>query len=591
MDYCTGITGYADQGHRYFELYRVATELDGNVVRFEEVAAWWADEHHIFVDEVLCDRSAWRVDTLRETDDPEIYRRNAQALVNVSAHLGDSLESEISAAAGRTLKARKPSVMWQEVRPRGDLWVDWRVPDTYGLAIRLWLNAHGLAIGLRPFVTADAGATENAVAVIEGNPVPGYEVIAGGRSKTGVDKGFVGGGTGEVMYGRWFDSSDFPSLDLSAELVRAAKDVAPLIAKLTGEDDAGAADDDLADLVAEFKASGYPTEDDEQHRAGRREFAKIIDRGQLQVSDPAEIRRIWNTRRYGSTGPMSVLNTSLRDADDREYDRIIATIDYLCWDDDPAATRIDKVLTDEKLKVRGLGESVIMKLLAIAHPEQFITVYPFTGSKGKLRMLRELGLEDPDTDSWAIRDTHPRPAPNNVDGTRRSKGAGQPQPAPAGRPEEMTIMANLSTYIAFPGTAAEVFTHYRDVFGGNLSMLKYGDTPPMEGMPFEPDPEMVAHAQLDLPGGTITGGDAMPGEDYAVQGTAYSLLYLLDDVAEAAALIKKLVAAGGSVNMPFEQAPWGDHYGQVFDKFGVMWAFNVEGRHVGAPGSEPVPKA
>ena len=396
VDYCTGITGYADQGHRYFELYRVATELDGNVVRFEEVAAWWADEHHIFVDEVLCDRSAWRVDTLRETDDPEIYRRNAQALVNVSAHLGDSLESEISAAAGRTLKARKPSVMWQEVRPRGDLWVDWRVPDTYGLAIRLWLNAHGLAIGLRPFVTADAGATENAVAVIEGNPVPGYEVIAGGRSKTGVDKGFVGGGTGEVMYGRWFDKSEFPSLDLSAELVRAAKDVAPLIAKLTGEDDAGAADDDLADLVAEFKASGYPTEDDEQHRAGRREFAKIIDRGQLQVSDPAEIRRIWNTRRYGSTGPMSVLNTSLRDADDREYDRIIATIDYLCWDDDPAATRIDKVLTDEKLKVRGLGESVIMKLLAIAHPEQFITVYPFTGSKGKLRMLRELGLEAPD---------------------------------------------------------------------------------------------------------------------------------------------------------------------------------------------------
>src|SRR5699024_667133 len=168
------------------------------------------------------------------------------------------------------------------------------------------------------------------------------------------------------------------------ELVRAAKDVAPLIAKLTGEDDAGAADDDLADLVAEFKASGYPTEDDEQHRAGRREFAKIIDRGQLQVSDPAEIRRIWNTRRYGSTGPMSVLNTSLRDADDREYDRIIATIDYLCWDDDPAATRIDKVLTDEKLKVRGLGESVIMKLLAIAHPEQFITVHPFTGSKGTL---------------------------------------------------------------------------------------------------------------------------------------------------------------------------------------------------------------
>jgi len=28
--------------------------------------------------------------------------------------------------------------------------------------------------------------------------------------------------------------------------------------------------------------------------------------------------------------------------------------------------------------------------------------------------------------------------------------------------------------------------------------------------------------------------------------------------------------------MPFEKAPWGDWYGQVFDRFGVMWAFSSE---------------
>jgi PhnB protein len=28
--------------------------------------------------------------------------------------------------------------------------------------------------------------------------------------------------------------------------------------------------------------------------------------------------------------------------------------------------------------------------------------------------------------------------------------------------------------------------------------------------------------------------------------------------------------------MPFEKAPWGDWYGQVFDRFGVMWAVSVE---------------
>lgn len=136
-------------------------------------------------------------------------------------------------------------------------------------------------------------------------------------------------------------------------------------------------------------------------------------------------------------------------------------------------------------------------------------------------------------------------------------------------------MATLSTYIAFPGNAAEAFTHYQEVFGGELNLMRYGDFPPMEGMPFQPDPSSVAHAQLDLDGGSITGGDEMPGEGLVVKDTVYSLLYTLDDLQRARELIERLVAAGGSVNMPFELAPWGSHYGQVFDRFGVMWSFDV----------------
>lgn len=32
---------------------------------------------------------------------------------------------------------------------------------------------------------------------------------------------------------------------------------------------------------------------------------------------------------------------------------------------------------------------------------------------------------------------------------------------------------------------------------------------------------------------------------------------------------------GGEINVPFELAPWGSYYGQVFDPFGVMWSFDV----------------
>lgn len=137
-------------------------------------------------------------------------------------------------------------------------------------------------------------------------------------------------------------------------------------------------------------------------------------------------------------------------------------------------------------------------------------------------------------------------------------------------------MSTLATYIAFHGNAKEAFEYYHATFGGDLVLLTYGSMPPMEGMPFTPDPDSVAHAVLTLAGGTIAGADAMPGETYAVRDTVYSLLYTLDDVDEARRLIDALVAGGGSVNMPFELAPWGSYYGQAFDRFGVMWAFDVE---------------
>jgi PhnB protein len=135
----------------------------------------------------------------------------------------------------------------------------------------------------------------------------------------------------------------------------------------------------------------------------------------------------------------------------------------------------------------------------------------------------------------------------------------------------------LATYIALPGATAEAMEHWHEVFGGELNIQRYGDVP-LEGMPFEPDPQAVAHATLVTPAGVVTGGDAMDSEnDYPVRGTAYSMLYTTDTADEARGLIGKLLEGGGTMGMPFERAPWGDWYGQVFDRFGVMWAFSSSG--------------
>jgi PhnB protein len=35
---------------------------------------------------------------------------------------------------------------------------------------------------------------------------------------------------------------------------------------------------------------------------------------------------------------------------------------------------------------------------------------------------------------------------------------------------------------------------------------------------------------------------------------------------------------GGNVTMPMEKAIWGDTFGMVVDKFGIMWMVNIAGK-------------
>ncbi|MGC5614652.1 VOC family protein [Georgenia sp. Z1491] len=136
------------------------------------------------------------------------------------------------------------------------------------------------------------------------------------------------------------------------------------------------------------------------------------------------------------------------------------------------------------------------------------------------------------------------------------------------------MVTSIATYIAFRGQTREAFEHYRDLFGGELEIITYGDMP-MPGMDMPPD--AVAHAVLTTDAGVLAGSDAVDDDEYPIRGSAYSFLLTFATVEEAQRVGAAMLEAGGEVQMPFELAPWGDHYGQMFDRFGVMWALNVPG--------------
>lgn len=130
----------------------------------------------------------------------------------------------------------------------------------------------------------------------------------------------------------------------------------------------------------------------------------------------------------------------------------------------------------------------------------------------------------------------------------------------------------LNPYLGFQGKAREAMTFYQSVLGGELTVTTFGEAGGM-GMP-EDQHDQVMHAQLDVsPGVMLMGADM--GEEPTPQGTV-SLSGPHEDAGTLQSWFEGL-SEGGEVTLPLAQAPWGDHFGQLTDKFGTSWMMNIAG--------------
>jgi 5-methylcytosine-specific restriction protein B len=400
LEFSTGTPLPPTPAERYLRYLELVRELGDEHDRFERVVAWWDTSRPVFLDPVLVDRCAFGLDT--ENVDSDALAANAAVLVSVANHIATQLASDLSTASGRSLTPKKPAKLWKPERPRSDLWADWWARDDWALGLRLWVNQNGASLGVMPGQVR-AGWYDEAASIVSAASLPGYRILGARGSKAGEDVGHVGGRSGEFTYALWFTPDQLAELDVRSAMVDVAVATQPVIDELLHRATGVApstAPDPLEPIVEEFLAArGYPTPADEEHKADRSRFASLLADGAVAMADPAELRRIWNTQRYGGPGPQSILNTSLRDADAAEYDRILDAINFVCWGGGDDATRIDAVLGGGQYSVRGLGESVILKLLSICHPERYVPVFPYSGPLGKRQMLKLLEIPEPKGDS------------------------------------------------------------------------------------------------------------------------------------------------------------------------------------------------
>jgi PhnB protein len=140
-------------------------------------------------------------------------------------------------------------------------------------------------------------------------------------------------------------------------------------------------------------------------------------------------------------------------------------------------------------------------------------------------------------------------------------------------------MKTANPYLNFPGNAAEAFTFYKSVFGGEFSAFvrfrDFGNN--AMGVP-EADLDKLAHVALPLGQGNILmATDVTSNMPFSVQNGNNLYISLEAESAEEARTLFDSLSAGGEAEMPLQKTEWAEQYGSLTDRFGIRWMVNYTG--------------
>jgi PhnB protein len=137
-------------------------------------------------------------------------------------------------------------------------------------------------------------------------------------------------------------------------------------------------------------------------------------------------------------------------------------------------------------------------------------------------------------------------------------------------------MTKVNMYLNFAGNTEEAFNLYKSVFGGEFTALVRFKDMPIGGVDIPKEEEnKIMHIGLPIgQDNVLMATDALEsmGQN-VVQGNNVSISVHPDSKEEADRMFEGL-SAGGAIEMPIADQPWGDYWGSLKDKFGVQWMVN-----------------
>ena len=139
-------------------------------------------------------------------------------------------------------------------------------------------------------------------------------------------------------------------------------------------------------------------------------------------------------------------------------------------------------------------------------------------------------------------------------------------------------MAIINPYINFNGNAEEAFNFYKSVFGGEFTTItRFKDLPNLEHTTGK-DADKIMHIALPIGKNTLMGNDVPKSMGHVSESENRSKISINAESREEADKLFSGLSAGGSVEMPIGDSPWGSYFAMFRDKFGIEWMLEFDPR-------------
>jgi PhnB protein len=143
-------------------------------------------------------------------------------------------------------------------------------------------------------------------------------------------------------------------------------------------------------------------------------------------------------------------------------------------------------------------------------------------------------------------------------------------------------MALINPHINFNGNAEEAFNFYKSVFGGEFAtIMRFKDLSSPEFPVAENEANKIMHIALPIGGNILMANDVPESMGKVDENENRSKISVSAESREEADKLFNGLSAGGNIEVPIDDSPWGSYFGMFRDKFGIEWMVDFDPKYKG----------